>query len=452
MNRRQPEPGVAPILASVRSMRLRIAVLGAGLLGDSSYLIGAGVASALGGFAFWLLAARLTSPASVGFAAALIAASTLLHLLAEMGLSAAIIRYGPSTLGLDKLVNTATRLAVIVGSAAVAGFLLGLPMWAPRLQGARQSPVLAVAFLFFTVGNLMMSFQDSAMLVKRHPRFIFWRNVACNVPPVLLLATALSLTSTTDVVAGAFMLPNLVVLAYTGLVSVPRAIPGYRFFGRFDGPVLRGTWRYGFLSYLSTVIWTLPAYLLPVMAVSRDSLAAAGVFAVSWSLTNFTYLIPRNVSTALFARLSRAGASTRRAFVLSGAIVLVLGVPALALLWLGGPRLLGLFGNQYADPRLVRTLLVSFFPFAVNALLMSLLRVSRQPRWILIFSIGYALIVVGATLLMSANGIQGLASGWLAGNLLAVLPGGVLALLSQRGGGSHAGDLGRTPLAAWDES
>lgn len=403
-----------------------------GLIGDSAFLIGASVASTLGGFVFWLLAARLTTSSSVGLASALIASSALLISFSEMGLSVSLIRYGSSATSYHSLVNTAIRIAILLGTIVTAAFLIGLPLWAPDLIEVRKNISLGLLFFLFTIVNLIMAYQDMAMLVARSPQFIFWRNVACNIPTSLFLIVLVPIMKVETVVAYAFMLPNVLVVAYTSYISLPKAIPGYQIMGTFDFTVVRNIWRYGFTNHLSNILWSLPAYLMPIFAVSLDSLESAGVFAIAWNITNATYIIPRTVSTAFFAQLSRSESSRWHSFTSASAIILILGIPGVLILWVISPWILGFFGDKYVETALLRTMLLSFIPFSFNTLLFTLLRVSRQVRWIVIFSACYAVTVIITVLSLGSGGIHDIATGWLIGNVLTMLPGFIIMILSKK--------------------
>ncbi|KPK06664.1 MAG: hypothetical protein AMJ56_14280 [Anaerolineae bacterium SG8_19] len=292
--------------------------------------------------------------------------------------------------------------------------------------------MIVILFLLFTVGNQVMAYQDMAMLAVGNPKFIFWRNIACNVPTSLFLILLVPLVKIDTVVVYAFMLPNLIVVAYTGLITLPKAVPGYRFLGAFEPTMVRGIWRYGFTNHLGNLLWALPAFLLPIFVVSFDSFEAGGVFAIAWALTGAVFIIPRTVSTAFFAQLSKSASSCWRSIIVAGVIVFGLGIPSVLILWKVSPLLLSLFGKSYVDTALLGTMLLSFIPFSINTLLFSLLRVSRQIWWIVMFSASYALTVISMTLAMSPEGIEGIADGWLAGNALAIVPGFITVFLSQR--------------------
>src|SRR3954447_8844939 len=65
------------------------------LAANSVALIATTLAGSAFGFLFWLLAARVYSPAQVGLGAAAISALTLLTTIGEMGLGTALIRFLP---------------------------------------------------------------------------------------------------------------------------------------------------------------------------------------------------------------------------------------------------------------------------------------------------------------------------------------------------------------------
>lgn len=374
----------------------------------------------------------MTLSSSIGFASALIASSALLISLSDFGISVSILRYQTLTESPSALVNVAIRMALLLSSLAVLIFIVGLSSWTPALSTLRQSISLTALFFAYTASNMLMAYQDMAMLGVGKPQFVFWRTIACNVPPLLLLVGLLPLLNTGTVVVYAFMLPNVIVAIYTSSTVLPKALPGYRSLGTFDIDIVKRIWRYGLLNHVSNILWALPAYLLPILAVTWDSLNAGGIFAIVWALTGATFIVPRSVSTALFARMSQDKASRRHLIFAAGAIIFGLGLPMILMLWLVGPFLLGLFGKAYIESILLNILLLSYIPFAINTIFFSLLRVSKQTGWIAIFSAIYAASMISALYICGKNaGIQGIAIGWLVGSTFAVIPGLLILVLSE---------------------
>ena len=87
------------------------------------------------GFVFWVVAAHRYSPSNVGLNATSVSALALLTGISQLGLHLAVLRFVPQG-GVHKAVLIARIYGACVAGAIVVGaaFLVGLPLWAPRLR------------------------------------------------------------------------------------------------------------------------------------------------------------------------------------------------------------------------------------------------------------------------------------------------------------------------------
>jgi len=385
---------------------------------NSYYLLGGTVASALFGFLFWALAARTTTAAEIGIATAAISSASLLISLCDLGLGTAVVYFAANRKEqATALVNAAISAGWVLSSLAAVIFLLGSPLWASGLLPLRNDFVLAVTFVAFTALSYLLTLQDAAMLSRRQAQFVFWRNLACNVPPVLLLMPLLYLVGTHRTPLLAFTLPNIVVAVLAGLLVLPRFFAEYRFFGRFDRSLLSSVASYSLATYGANLLWASTTYALPIIAINTLSAASTGYFYISWTLVNFTLVIPRAVVSSLFVEGAHMRTQMRRAAVQSLLLILALALPLMGLLWFGGHWLLGIFGEGYVNMPLLRLLLLSVFPFSINSIYIMYLRVKERLVQVVLFSGMVAAGIVGLSNLLAPRiGVQGLAWGWLLGH------------------------------------
>ena len=391
------------------------------LMVSSLYVLGGTAVSAVFGFLFWFLAARLTSASDVGITNAAIAGSMMLISLFDMGITPALIHFAAAEDNPVQLVNTSIGASWLLSTVGAVGFVVGLPLWSPGLMPIRGQWLLVLLFIGFTIFNHILSLQDAAMLAQKRPQHIFWRNLACNAPPVLLLFPMMQWMDGFTALMWAYLLPNIVVGLVVSLIILPRHLPDYRFFGRFDRHVFARTRQYGVANHASNLIWGLPTFLLPVLAVNLVSAAETGYFAIAWTIVNGLLIIPRAVTLSLFVEGSReqtnVWSSARRVL----GLILALGLPVLLLVWLGGDFALGLFGRDYVDMTLLRILLASFVPFTLNSIYFVILRVQKRLTGLLIFATALSGTVLALVLTLTPQfGIRGVAIGWLGGNLAAL--------------------------------
>src|SRR3990172_5836399 len=117
-----------------RRDRTREGDLGSRLYANAAYLWGNTALTALAGLGLWVVVASLRDSDQVGAGAAAASAMMLLVTVSHLGLGSGLIRFLPEAGGeAARLMNAAFSLGALVAGVASALFLLGLPLWAPRL-------------------------------------------------------------------------------------------------------------------------------------------------------------------------------------------------------------------------------------------------------------------------------------------------------------------------------
>jgi len=390
---------------------------------NSFYLMGGPVASAGLGFVFWMLAARSTQAADIGIATAAIAGINLLMALSDLGLGTAIIHFASSDRkAATGLVNTIIALGWICISIATVIFLMGVPFWSPGLMPIRNDIALLFFFFVYSAFNYVLALQDAGMLSQGRASYVFWRNIACNLPSVLLVLPLVNLIGGHGSLFWAYGFPNVIVGLFVGLMILPRAFEGYRFFGTITTDVLGKIAAYGLANYAGNILWGIPAYVLPLIAINTLTAEETGYFFIIWTIANFALIAPRMVSYSLFAESSRNNKNLASASIHSIMLILVLVTPIIVVLWFWGDFILGLFGQSYINLSLLRLLLISIVPFSINSIYFVILRVRRRLKQIILFSALVASSILAlASVFVRVMGIEGLAMGWLFGHSLAAV-------------------------------
>jgi O-antigen/teichoic acid export membrane protein len=390
---------------------------------NSLYLLASTVASSALGFVFWLLAARATNAADIGIATAAIASVNLLMALCDLGLATALIYYA----AIDRaqtttLVNTIVATGWLCITITATVFLAGMRFWSPGLAPIGSEGTLVVVFIGYAAFNYILSLQDATMLSQGRASYVLWRNLACNVPSVLLLLPLAYLVGGYGSLFLAYGLPNIVVGVFVGLAVLPLYIQGYRFFGHIHRPTLTKIAAYGLANHTGNILWGIPAYVLPLIAVNTLTAEQTGYFFICWTIANFALIVPRMVTFSLFAEGSQNRSNLRSSSLHALLLILVLVVPVICVLWVWGDDVLGLFGRAYVNLSLLHLLLLSVVPFAINSIYFVVLRVQRRLKQIILFSILISIsILTLASTLVRAMGAEGLAMGWLLGHSLAAI-------------------------------
>ena len=393
------------------------------LLANSLYLLAGRFGSTIFVFVFWALVARRIAPDQVGLAISANSAVVVIVLLADLGLSSSIVRYSflhPDT-SLD-IVNTSIATGWIASILGGLIFLAGIPIWSPELAILRQNPIYAAGFVASIVAINLLNLQGSALLARRRGDFIFWRYNLSSIFAIIVFLLVDGDWGGFSSVFYAYNLPNWIILVLASLVILPSFYSGYRAFGRFKVRIAILLTRFAGANHIATILWEMPAFLLPLMAANLISPEAAAFFYMPWIIGLTVLAIPQLVSTSLFVEASRSTDEFNSLVKKAGKMILVMALPAVTMLWIWGDQILHLLGEEYVNVQLLHLILLSVFPYAVNAILFAYFRVTLQIHRLILLSLTSAAGIFGIALILSdPMGEVGLALGWLLGQTITAL-------------------------------
>ncbi len=353
------------------------------LLRNSLFIMLTTVVNSAFGFVFWLLAARLFTVQVVGLTAAIVSASTIILLLASLGVGGMLIQSLPEqgkpagwSLTFWAGMATAVATSLAIGCAA----LVLLPLIARQLNELRSSAyatIFAVGTLAMTAGAIF----DYVFIAERAAGNMFGRNSVVAAGKVLMvgLVTLVAGTSALNLL-GAWAAASVVGLGLgIGLlarrVSVMRpprpsvliqSALGLR--SRLAGHQLIG------------MGGALLPYLLPLLVTARLSPRDNAYFYTTWMMAGIFLIIAPATSQSLFAEGVHSPhdlrTKTRSALAIIGATLIPCVVGVLAM----GGLLLSAFGTAYAHHAigLLRIVLLASFADAVTQVYVAVMRVQGR--------------------------------------------------------------------------
>jgi O-antigen/teichoic acid export membrane protein len=316
------------------------------ILRNAGTLVATTGVSALLGFAFWAIAARFFSQEAIGYAAATTSAITLLGTIGTLGLGTFLIAELP------RRSAHANLIAAAMLAAGLASMLLGLAfvLVAPHISTSfRNSSGTLVGALIFIAGVILTAATfvfDQASIGLLRGGLQLTRNIGLASAKLLVLPLA------------AFVLHDQfgigIALSWvtgTALSVIPIAIwlwwKGTPIFSRPDWAALHGIGStVATYSWLSVAILA-PTQLIPILVTVLVSPVANGAFYAAWMMASLLYLIPIHLSTVLFAVASNNPRALSNKIRFTLRLSLLIGVPGMALLALGGRFALAVFGPSY---------------------------------------------------------------------------------------------------------
>jgi O-antigen/teichoic acid export membrane protein len=375
----------------------------------SSLVATTGVASALG-FLYWALAARLFTQQAVGYGAAAVSAMTLLGTIGMFGLGTVLIGELPRRRRRAGLVSAAL-LASGLGSMVLG---LGFAVVASSINGRfghiSGTPGLAALFaagVMVTGASLVF---DQATIGLMRGGLQLSRNVAFAAAKLLALpATAIILHAQFGVGI------TMSWVAGTAVSLVPVAIwlrlRGTRVLPRPDWGVLRGLGRTAIAHSLLNIAITVPWSLIPVLVTVVVSPSANAAFYAAWMLVNFLYIVPGALSTVLFAVAAADPQMIAPKLRFTLRLSLLIGLPGMAALILGGHLALSMFGEGYAHAATLplRLLAIGYLPAIPKIHYIAVCRAAgKVPRAAAVLTAAASSEVTAAAVGGALGGLKGL--------------------------------------------
>jgi O-antigen/teichoic acid export membrane protein len=319
------------------------------ILVNSGSLVGTVAVTSLLGFPYWLIAARAFSPDAVGFAAAAVAAMTLLGTFGMLGLG---------TLLTGELArrdaDEGSALATGLTFAGIAGLALGLvfAVAAPRLVGLQALGRHPGPVALFAIGVALTSaglVLDQALIGLRRGGLQLWRNALFSAVKLALVAV---------LAAGAGDIGGLALYA-TWVASLAASLLWVVFVRtprRHRPPHRRPRWslirdwradalRHHFLN----VALQAPPLAMPLVVTATVSVTANAYYYTASLITGVLSYGAIAMTYALYAVGARdpnnLGPMLRFSLRIAFAVVIVANV----VLIFGAPLILRIFGAQYAE-------------------------------------------------------------------------------------------------------
>lgn len=380
-----------------------------GLLSDpfysnSTYLVLSSLASSGIGLVFWIFAAQIYSKEDIGLAAAIISLSGLALSVSKLGIDQSIIRFFPEG---DKSKIFSTSLTIITGSALLIGaiFILTARFWSTTLVMNAYGSLL---FILLVILIAISVTTNSTFIALRRSRLSFIQNVVTGSRLVLIFP--FFMLGAMGILASWVVAYALSVLLSLYLLRLLRI--GLR---GIDLDFLRNSFTYSAGNYVSGLLVDASATILPILVLNVLGAGASADYYVAYSMALVVSVIPSAFCTSLFVEGSHGEKllSTTKKTILMSILVLV---PVIIVMYIGGGFFLGLFGKGYADEalELFRLLLIMNLLMVPFLVYVSIAKIRKDMRGLTIIGVFNSALLVGLSYsFMYLWGLAGIGYAWI---------------------------------------
>lgn len=372
------------------------------------------------GFLFWMLCARLFTPAEIGLGSTLIAGLTLIAYVSLLGFNDSLIKYLPRAKNANAQINSGLLLTALAATAAGIVYLLFTIPTSHEFAFFWEQSIFLIIFIILGV------FSTANLLI--YSVFIAYRQSQYN----LIIYTAQSIVKLSLPIFfvgwGAFGISTAVGLAaaISFLLSLYFAAKKLHFQLQIqlDREVLKKSWRFTGATYIANLFNILPPSLLPLIIIQRLGAESAGYFYIVFMIANLLYAIGYAICNSLFAEGVHGEIALRALVSQAARLWTFLALPIILILSLLGPFLLELFGKSYGAEgqiSLVMLLLMAPLVYAYN-ITSSILRIQEYIPPLLVTNIVYAVTICALAWFFSEYwGLTGIVIAWGAGHLISAL-------------------------------
>lgn len=371
--------------------------------------------NALGGLAFWVVAARLHPESAVGGASALLQWTFLINLVTSMGLPVALARFAPDDSQRSARLFSFSLIYTFLTSFVGSGLLV---LFAPEDV---LEPLSSIGRLgaFVAVGVLVAGMSFAILSEVRLLALRWWLWVVMRVAVLVVVRLALVPLQPIDSASAWLYLLAIGAPAASGFVAAGSLLLSSR--PHRLAPLSDAS----FVQFAATNWWVMIAtqglvFAVPaVVSLQVDNVDFASFYVV-WSVAAIIFLVPQMIGQVLLTEGSKAHAKVwsqgRLALLLAGGFAMVATVVAT----LGRGSLSLVYGERYAGAEaLLPILCAASIPWAVTATVISLLRIQRRQLALSLLAAGFALVTIPLAFIMTGRmGIAGGAWAWLLGHLV----------------------------------
>jgi O-antigen/teichoic acid export membrane protein len=416
---------------AVISGRMNVARINPVARDGLALVLSSGLTSAVG-LLYWVVAARLFAPATVGVNSVALSTMQLLGGIAHLNLTQALLRFGPvAGRQTRRLMLACYAVASVVAALVGLGYAAGAPRWAPEMVETVGYVPLLVFFAVATPVWAIFTMQDYLLTALKRATVVPVENLVFALLKMGFLAAAVGLSYVFGIAVSWLVATVLIVLAVNAWLLL-RAIPQQTVGDPVEPVRPRVIARFVRSDYAGATLWQIAMNGLPALVLARLGADDAAVYGIVWTITISLYLIPSGMGQSMIAHTAgdpAQAAAARRAMVRRS---LMLVVPAAVVLSVGAYPVLWLFGEHYAQQGAWALALaaLSAIPQVITASTVAQARVQQRMRVLVLVPGTLAVaVLVSAWLLMPVLGITGVALAWL---VVQTLGAGVLLTRERR--------------------
>lgn len=386
------------------------------ILKNSMYLIMTSFSGMAIGFFFWMIAAKFYSPGDIGTISAILSSMLLISTISCVGLPMAMTLYLPiNTQKANGIINSCLLVGITVSAIFSLIFILGINIWAPKLDPILGNFKLGVMFIITTIMTTISLFMGGMFTAGKRSSFQMIKENTFSISKTLILVLMSGFGA-----IGIFMSWSigLVIATLLGFYLLTK-LWGYKPMFSID-PMIKTMAKFSIESYIAGIFYNIPKFIFPIIIVNLLSNESAGYYFIAMTIAGMLYGVPEAVMGPFLAESSdkeKFWNNVNKAIKFD----MYLLIPGLLLLTIFGKFLLNLFNPSYAVHSFNTLIILAAVSIPLSLINTFNMIRSSQKRVISAIKVEFAIATITIILslyLMRIWNIEGIAISYLVANTI----------------------------------
>ena len=346
---------------------------------NSYYIMVNSVNSGVTGLIFWIIVARLLDVQSVGLAIVIISASSSVVNISLLGVGTSIIRYLSNEKDKINFINISLTIVGVSCIIISLIFVMGISIWAKKLEFILWSPLYIIIFTFFTTVSALSSTFINIYVAQRDTKYFFLQSAISDIIRLFFPFILINLLGAIGVFSS-LGISNFISFIISVLYFSKKVVPSYKLYPELRLELIKKIESFSMGNYFVNLISNVPFLVIPFLILHFLTPEDNAYFYMAFSIASLLFMIPISLSTSLFAE----GSFREETFIpnLRKVVIHAYGLVLLAitLIIFFGNRILLLFGPAYSvnSSQLLTMLAISCIFLTLNSFYTTYLKVKLK--------------------------------------------------------------------------
>jgi O-antigen/teichoic acid export membrane protein len=377
------------------------------------------IASSVLGFVFWLLASNFYNASTIGIASSILSTEQFLSFTAILGFGLGILRFLQEEEDPGGLVNTFLVLVTLCAVVLGALFVLYGVYLSKNLTSAFIGffpKILIIVLLVMLTTNLIV---NAVFIAMRGAKFLLFSSMIMNIGRLIFLLSfrSFGLLGIIGAMSLGFLISNLMGIKF----FLPQVIKDYNFRLQLNLNKIKKMFFYSFGNYMADIFKQMSRTISIPMSVEILGEAQGAYAYMVWLLATIIFSPGVAISQSFLVEGVHSPGAVRKLILRSAAVSVSVTLIIASACYVGSDFVLRFFGEGYVSEanQLFRLMILSSPLVVLNNVFIAYLQLRKIISLIILSAILQAAAALSVPyFLLEMFGINSIAYGWLAANLI----------------------------------